>query len=66
MNPRQSQKRRLERAGFVHVAAWLPTAYAAKVIQQAEFYSEDVQRVLHEPPKPRGRPRKDLSQGIKP
>lgn len=53
----QTLRRRLERAGFVHVSAWLPTAYAAKVIQQAEFYSEDVQRVLDEPPKPRGRPK---------
>jgi hypothetical protein len=58
MTNRQSQKRRLEGAGFVHVSAWLPAAYAAKVAQQAEFYSEDVQRVLDEPPKPRGRPKK--------
>jgi hypothetical protein len=58
MNPRQSQKRRLERAGFVCLKdLWVPSAYAAKVRQQAEFYAEDVQRVLKEAPRPRGRPK---------
>jgi hypothetical protein len=55
---RKAQKRRLERAGFVHVSAWVPAAYAARVQQQADFYRDDVARVLAEPAKPRGRPPK--------
>jgi hypothetical protein len=61
MTDRKAQKRRLERAGFVHVSAWLPTGFAARVMQQAEFHSDDVARVLAEPPRPRGRPRKAQS-----
>jgi hypothetical protein len=57
MTDRKSQKRRLERAGFVHVAVWLPVAYAARVEAQADTYRADVQRVLDEPVRPRGRPR---------
>jgi exoribonuclease II len=58
MTTRKTQKRRLERAGFVHVAEWLPAAYAARVVAQAETYRADVQAVLDEPVRPRGRPRK--------
>jgi hypothetical protein len=57
MTDRKAQKRRLERAGFTHVSAWLPAAYAVKVEQQAEFHAEDVAKVLNEPAKPRGRPK---------
>jgi hypothetical protein len=53
-----TQKRRLERAGFVHVSAWLPAAYAAKVEQQAAFYADDIAKLQDEPPMAPGRPRK--------
>jgi hypothetical protein len=55
---RKTQKRRLERAGFIHVSGWVPAAYAAKVAFQVEAYAEDVAKVLAEPAKPRGRPPK--------
>jgi hypothetical protein len=55
---RKAQKRRLERAGYVHLSGWVPAAYAAKVAQQVGMHAEDVARVLAEPAKPRGRPRK--------
>jgi hypothetical protein len=58
MTDRMSQKRRLERAGFIHVSGWVPAAYAAKVAFQVEAYAEDVAKVLAEPAKPRGRPPK--------
>jgi hypothetical protein len=58
MTDRKAQKRRLERAGFTHVSVWLPAAYAAKVEQQAAFYAEDVAKVLAEPARPRGRPKR--------
>jgi hypothetical protein len=55
---RKAQKRRLERAGFIHVSGWVPQAYADKVEQQVAFYRDDVAKVLAEEPKPRGRPPK--------
>jgi hypothetical protein len=58
MTTRKTQKRRLERAGFVHVAGWVPAAYAARVQAQVDAYRVDVQAVLDEPVLPRGRPRK--------
>jgi hypothetical protein len=61
MTDRKAQKRRLERAGFVHVSGWVPVAYAAKVAYQIAAYSDDVEAVMNEPPKPRGRPRKAQS-----
>lgn len=59
---RQTQKRRLERAGYVHVAGWVPAAYAAKVEQQIGMHAEDVAKALAKPPAPRGRPR--LTPGL--
>jgi hypothetical protein len=56
MTDRKAQKRRLERAGFVHLSGWVPAAFAAKAAQQVEFYREDVAKVVAEPAKPRGRP----------
>jgi hypothetical protein len=55
---RDTKRRRLERAGYVHLSGWVPAAYAAKVTQQVGMHAEDVARVLAEPAKPRGRPRK--------
>ena len=55
---RDTKRRRLERAGYVHVSGWVPAAYAARVAQQVEMHREDVARLLAEPAKPRGRPRK--------
>lgn len=57
MTDRKANKRRLERAGFVALSGWVPAAYAAKVQQQVEFYRADVDAILAEPPKPRGRPK---------
>ena len=56
---RQTQKRRLERAGFVHVSGWVPATYAAKVQYQVEAYAEEVQKLASRPAQPRGRPKKD-------
>jgi hypothetical protein len=58
MTDRKAQKRRLERAGFTHVSGWVPVAYASKVAQQIAFYAGDVEKVLNEPAKPRGRPKR--------
>lgn len=63
MTDRKAHKRRLERAGFVHVAGWVPAAYAAKVAYQIDAYAEDVAKVIAEPPKPRGRPKSVNSGG---
>jgi alpha-galactosidase len=58
MTDRKTQKRRLERAGFVHVAGWVPAAYAARVQAQVDAHRDDVRRVTDAPVAPRGRPRK--------
>jgi hypothetical protein len=61
VSDRKAQKRRLERAGFVHLSGWVPAAFAAKVAQQVEFYRDDVAKVVAEPAKARGRPAKALA-----
>jgi hypothetical protein len=58
MTDRKTQQRRLEGAGFVHVSAWVPAAYAQRVMVQAETYRAEVDALKAEAPKPRGRPRK--------
>jgi hypothetical protein len=58
MSDRKAQKRRLERAGYVHLSGWVPAAYAAKVMQQVEMHRDDVERVVAEPAMPRGRPKR--------
>jgi hypothetical protein len=58
MTDRKAHKRRLERAGYVHLSGWVPTAYALRVAQQVDMHREDVAKVLALPPKPRGRPPK--------
>jgi hypothetical protein len=62
MTDRKAQKRRLERAGFVFHSGWLPANNPAgpRFAGQVEAFREDVDRVLNEPPKPRGRPRKEI------
>jgi hypothetical protein len=62
MTDRKTKKRRLTDAGFVHVSAWLPAAYAARVQAQADTYRDEVLRVLDAPAAPRGRPRKFAGQ----
>lgn len=57
MTDRKSNKRRLERAGFVAVSGWVPAAYAAEVARVAEQHRAEVERIIAEPPKPRGRPK---------
>jgi hypothetical protein len=57
MTDRKAKQRRMKDAGFVHVAVWLPVAYAARVEAQADTYRAEVQRALDEPVRPRGRPR---------
>jgi hypothetical protein len=41
------------------VPGWVPIAFAARIAQQVDFHAEDVARLLAEPPKPIGRPRKE-------
>jgi hypothetical protein len=59
MTDRKAKQRRLERAGFRYYAGgWLPEknpagpAFAAQV----EAYADDIEALLSEPAKPRGRP----------
>lgn len=54
----KAQQRRLARAGYAAVSAWLPKAEAERVQAKAEAHRAEVERILAEPPKPRGRPRK--------
>jgi hypothetical protein len=61
--PNTTQRRRLERAGYVAVVVsgvpgWVPLAFAARIAQQVDFWREDVAKLLAMPPKPIGRPRK--------
>ena len=58
MTDRKAQKRRLERAGYVHLSGWVPAAYAKRVLEQVEMHRDDVAKVLAEPARPRGRPPK--------
>lgn len=57
---RKAHKRRLERAGFRFYSGWLPekNPRGPQFAQQVEMHREDVAKVLAEPVKPRGRPRK--------
>jgi hypothetical protein len=55
---RETKRSRLERAGFVHLSGWVPAAYAERVAQQVEMYRDDVARLLEDPVKARGRPKK--------
>lgn len=61
MTDRKANKRRLERAGYIALSGWVPAAYAAKVLQQVEFHRADVEAIIAEPPKPRGRPKRSCS-----
>jgi hypothetical protein len=54
---RKTQQRRLERAGFVHVSAWVPAAYAQRVMAQAETYRAEVEALKAEESRPRGWPK---------
>lgn len=58
---RKTNKRRLESKGFEHVSGWVTKAYAKQVNAQINFYREEVEAVISEPPKPRGRPRRSDS-----
>jgi hypothetical protein len=55
---RITTKRRLERAGYAHVAGWLPDDEAAKVAEQIEQHREEAERAASVA-RPIGRPRKD-------
>ena len=57
MTDRKTQKRRLERAGFRYVAAWLPEDYAKTVKLQAAIYRPEVRVVLDEPLRPGRQPK---------
>ncbi len=68
MTDRKAKQRRLERAGYVYVAGWLPVSsrnlpYAdtdAETIRDLMgVYALDVARIGQEPPKPRGRPKRE-------
>jgi hypothetical protein len=57
MTDRKTAKRRLERAGFVHISGWVPAAYGARVAVQVDAHKPDVAVILAEEPKPRGWPK---------
>jgi hypothetical protein len=42
----------------MHVSGWLNARYAEKVIDQIEMHREDVAKLVAEPAKPLGRPRR--------
>lgn len=55
----ETKRRRLERAGYAPLPQeWLPAAAVERVKRQIEAHRADVERILAEPPKPRGRPPK--------
>lgn len=51
---RTEKKRRLERAGFRYVEGWLPERDADDMAQRLAAVSAEQQRLLDEPPAPRG------------
>jgi hypothetical protein len=59
MTDRKAQKRRLERAGYVHLSGWVPVENLAtkRAQQHLDSYRPDADAIANEPPKPRGRPR---------
>jgi hypothetical protein len=59
MTNRQSQKRRLEGAGFTFHSGWLPTANPAgkRFDDQVAMFAEDVAAIKAGEPKPRGWPK---------
>lgn len=65
-----TQRRRLEKAGYVPVqvgrdtVGWVPAAYAARVIGQIEAHRQDVAALADQPPLARGRPRKDVAKAM--
>jgi hypothetical protein len=58
MTDRKAQKRRLERAGFIHVSGWVPENMARNMLVDIEMSRLEVEKVMAEPAKPRGRPPK--------
>lgn len=55
---RQSNKRRLEKAGYRHVAGWVPERYAKGIEEVVKVHAKRVDELLAEPMAPRGRPTK--------
>lgn len=58
MTDRKTRKARLEMAGYEWAEGWFPVAFARRVRSQANAYRSEVERIVQEPPRPRGRPRK--------
>lgn len=58
----QTIRRRLERAGYAHVAGWVPVEYARSMQALVEQHREDVATIVAEPARlkgwPKGKPRK--------
>jgi hypothetical protein len=59
MTDTKATKRRLERAGYQFASGWFLPGFAARVKQQAEMHKPDVAAIQAQPPKPRGRPKKE-------
>lgn len=59
MTHRETKRRRLERAGFIYLGGWVraDSVYAKTLAASIILSQPDVERVLSEPPKPRGRPK---------
>ena len=60
----RTQRRRLERAGFASVQlhgreqGWVRAGYAQQIAAQIAAWRDDVDKLLAEPARPRGRPKK--------
>lgn len=56
MTPRNTKRQRLEAAGYIHVAGWLPTMKALVVEANIASHREEVHRIA-ETHKSSGRPK---------
>jgi hypothetical protein len=59
MTDTKATKRRLERAGLEYAGGWFDPAFAKRVKAQAAIYEPRKAAILAQPPKPRGRPKKE-------
>jgi hypothetical protein len=61
MISRAEKKRRLERAGLVALpTGWVSQGFAERALEQVKNFRPDVAAILAQPPKPRGRPKKEM------
>ena len=62
MTTDRTLRRRLRDAGFVALRSldgYVPEAFAQRIAAQVEAHRAEVARIVSQPPRPRGRPKKD-------